>query len=152
LGRGRFRTGEAVPNVAVYATVAARSNSGRMGYFSLTVIKARGNGMRGRWGLALGAALLSGCATPPGDDSTDAALGGAVGGGLGALVGNEVSGRDGAIVGGALGAAAGAAVATDYDRGYRYRRRYDDRYYRRYDDRPPERFCPPGHAKKGWCW
>jgi hypothetical protein len=97
-------------------------------------------------------------ATPvmAGDQSLDAAVGGAIGGGVGALIGNEVGGRDGAIVGGALGAAAGAAVATEDDRHYRSRPRYEYRRYQRPHyygpPGPPRGFCPPGQAKKGRCW
>jgi hypothetical protein len=107
----------------------------------------RGDDMHRVFLLVIGAALLVGGSAAVADESLDAAVGGALGGGLGALVGNELGGRDGAIVGGALGAAAGAAVTTDDDRDYRYAPRYEDRYYQG----PPARFCPPGHAKKGWC-
>jgi len=43
----------------------------------------------------------------------------------------------------AHGASAGAAVVTDGERDHRHRPRYDEG--------PLRRFCPPGHAKKGWC-
>ena len=95
--------------------------------------------------------ILFGClaiAAPTfaGNQSVDAALGGAVGGGLGALVGNEIGGRNGAIVGGALGGAAGAAVATEDQH------KRSSRYARPYGYVPPGHFCPPGQAKKGRCW
>jgi uncharacterized protein YcfJ len=84
----------------------------------------------------------------------DAALGGGLGGAVGAAVGSEVGGRNGAIVGGAVGGAVGTAITTR-DRSPRYRDR--EVIYREpreviYMDSPRSRgFCPPGHAKKGWC-
>lgn len=101
----------------------------------------------------LALACLAGGTAWAGNQSLDAAVGGALGGGLGALVGNEVGGRTGAIVGGGLGAAAGAAIATDDEDGPRYARP-------RYDEGPPaggwygpgRKGCPPGLAMQGRCW
>jgi hypothetical protein len=100
----------------------------------------------------LALAFLVGGTASAGNQSLDAAVGGALGGGLGALVGNEVGGRTGAIVGGGLGAAAGAAIATDRDPGPRY---VSPPYY---SDPPSKRWygpgrkgCPPGLAMQGRC-
>lgn len=85
-----------------------------------------------------------------GDETVEAAIGGAIGGGAGAAIGQEIGGRDGAIIGGAIGGAAGAAIATDGDKSV--------------DSKGPvivqpvllppthpRRHCPPGQAKKGRC-
>lgn len=111
------------------------------------VISAIGNDMHGLRLYTFSAALLIGGAALAENASVDAALGGGVGGGLGAFIDNELAGRDGAIVGGALGAAVGTAVVIEDERQYRYAPPDD----RRYSEGPPGRFCPPGHAKKGWC-
>jgi hypothetical protein len=94
---------------------------------------------------------LHGASLWAGDQSLDAAVGGALGGGLGAFVGGELGGRSGAIVGGGLGGAAGAAIATDGDRGPRYVRPPRDYAPSGLWYAPPSRFCPPGQAKKGRC-
>jgi hypothetical protein len=86
-----------------------------------------------------------------GDQSLDAAVGGALGGGLGAFVGSELGGRSGAILGGGLGGAAGAAIATDDNPGPRYVRPRRDYGPSGVWYAPPSRFCPPGQAKKGRC-
>lgn len=86
-----------------------------------------------------------------GDQSLDAAVGGALGGGLGAFVGSELGGRSGAILGGGLGGAAGAAIATDGDRRPRYARPPGESAPSGLWYAPPSRFCPPGQAKKGRC-
>lgn len=82
------------------------------------------------------------------DDTLDAAIGGGIGGAAGAAIGEELGGRDGAILGGAMGAAAGTAVSTDRDEHDRVVIHREEARQRREDKRG---FCPPGHAKKGWC-
>jgi hypothetical protein len=94
---------------------------------------------------------LHGSSVWAGDQSLDAAVGGALGGGLGAFVGSELGGRSGAILGGGLGGAAGAAIATDDDRGGRYVRPPRGYAPSGVWYAPPSRFCPPGQAKKGRC-
>ncbi|MGE5152707.1 MAG: hypothetical protein ACM3ST_01715 [Bdellovibrio bacteriovorus] len=94
---------------------------------------------------------LNGAPLLAGDQSLDAAVGGALGGGLGAFVGSELGGRNGAILGGGLGGAAGAAIATDDDRGGRYVRPPRGYAPSGVWYAPPSRFCPPGQAKKGRC-
>lgn len=98
---------------------------------------------------------------------TDAAIGGGLGGAVGGLLGAEVGGRDGAILGAGVGAILGTAYNT---RDYQYRPRgyyrvSDHHHYERHHYYEPRRyhhdrhhrygyrggFCPPGHAKKGWC-
>lgn len=89
------------------------------------------------------------------DDKVKAAIGGGAGGAIGAVIGDELGDRNGAIVGAAVGGAVGAAIATDGDDDHDHDHHHDGHHH---DPQPvvhvhshPERFCPPGQAKKGRC-
>lgn len=105
---------------------------------------------------------------------TDAAIGGGLGGAVGGLLGAELGGRDAAIIGAGVGAMLGTSVSTQnygyypkryhrvhnkhsYYKGRHYyepRRYHHKKHYRKHNYKHGYRggFCPPGHAKKGWCY
>lgn len=83
-----------------------------------------------------------------GDETLEAAAGGAIGGGVGAAIGEELGGRDGAIIGGAIGGAVGAAVATD---DHEKSEAGTGTVVMRPVVVPSGSHCPPGQAKKGRC-
>jgi outer membrane lipoprotein SlyB len=110
----------------------------------------------GRRSLTLGAGvLLLGIAAQSawaGNQTRDAAIGGAVGGAAGAAIGSEVGGREGAIVGAAAGAAIGAAIATkDNDNLGNAKSAQPEVIVVHDHGHPSGHFCPPGQAKKGRC-